>query len=726
MPETTGRKTILIVAGTLSAVLAVLIFWQVSLNVGIQPTDSEQTFLLFVLATLVSLAFLVFAFILTRSVLKLYLERRANQLGSKFKTKLVIGALALSLLPVFFLYYFSYVLTSRTLNRWFTLPIASVTRQTRDMVAQINSYPMKDTELNTAALSLASLGETLRAGKRDKVEQILELEAKRQVVDYLAVEVNNESWGAYPSALALAKELPLEDRRARRPLTRLLTKNKVAYAVAVMPIDPNRVPHPSGWIIAANELPEGLMTTLAQVNREQETYDRIYYENKSVRSIYTAIQALVTILILFISTWVALQLSKQVTVPIEALAEGTHQAALGNLGYRIGTHANDELGVLVRSFNDMMRQLEESGAELERRRRETEALLESIPTPVISLTRDRRVLRVNPAVERMFGAERARGATLRDVVGGFLGPEDHRELEHLLRRSLRRGLASGQFELTAMGKQLSVAVTVSALHGSKATPSTVANDIAYIVVIEDLSDLLHAQQAQAWREVAQRVAHEIKNPLTPITLSVERIRRRIDMLQQGGKLEEQADARQVVADCLALIEQEVGTLKTLVGEFSQLARFPKAHLEPDNLNGIVEGAIAVFDGRLDGIDIHLDLAQDLPPVNVDREQFKSVIVNLVDNAAEAMESSLLKELRISTARVPSSAGEFVEVVVSDTGPGVSPELKERLFLPHFSTKKRGTGLGLAIVSRILSEHRGSVRVEENGPVGARFIVEIPV
>src|SRR5713226_5006129 len=174
------------------------------------------------------------------------------------------------------------------------------------------------------------------------------------------------------------------------------------------------------------------------------------------------------------------------------------------------------------------------------------------------------------------------------------------------------------------------------------------------------------------------MAHEIKNPLTPIALSAERIRRRIELLEQGGTPEEEAEARRVVADCLTLIEQEVGTLKTLVGEFSQLARFPTAHLEPENLNAIVEGAISVFDGRLDGIQMHLDLAPDLPPVNVDREQFKRAIVNLVDNAAEAMEGSLLKELRIATARVPAS--EFIELVVSDTGPGVNAELKERLFL----------------------------------------------
>ena len=714
MSGTKSRKTFLITAGSLAGVLAVVIFWQVSLNVGIRPTDSEQTILLFVLSTLVSLTFLVFGFILTRSIIKLYIERRANQLGSKFKTKLVIGALALSLLPVTFLFYFSYVLTNRTLTRWFTQPFESVTRQTREIVAQITRYAAQETESDAGAIAQGPLGEALRAGDSEAALQLVEGEARRQGLNFLAVETNAGTWARFPAGRPdLLRELSLEERHARRPLSRVVSADGADYAVAVFPVDPAPAPNPRGWLIAANRLPAELTTKLAEMSREQEIYHRLHQENRVLRSIYIAILALVTVIILFIATWVALFLSKQVTVPIQALAEATHQVSLGDLSHRIHTRAVDELGVLVRSFNDMIAQIEESRAELERRRRETEAILESIPTAVISLSRDRRMLRINPAVERMFGPERARGATLRDL----LEPEDLREMEHLLRRALRQGLATSQFELSTAACKLSVAVTISALHG----PQDMGYDIAYIMVMEDISDLLHAQQAQAWREVAQRVAHEIKNPLTPIALSAERIRRHLERaISQGSDNE----TLRVIADCSALIDQEVGTLKSLVDEFSQLARFPQAHLVPANLNRIVETALGVFDGRLDGIRIDLDLAADLPLVNVDPDQFKRVIVNLVDNAAEAMEGSLLKELRISTALDPR--GEFVELVVADTGHGINAELKEKLFLPYFSTKKRGTGLGLAIVSRILAEHRGSIRVEENRPVGARFTIELPV
>jgi nitrogen fixation/metabolism regulation signal transduction histidine kinase len=718
MAEIKGRGRYL--ALTLLLVLAVTVFWQVSLKVGIMPADSQQTILFFVLSTLVSLTFLIFAFILVRNVLKLYVERRANVLGSKFKTKLVIGALALSLLPVCMLFYFSYALTNRTLTKWFTQPFDKSSKLTNAVVDAVTSYANRETESDTLAVAMGAVGDVLRAGKLDQVSGLLEHEAKREGVDFLTVETNSGRLGYFsgagPGLVAdMDSRISLADRRAREPRAlKVVTTGGVDYSVAIVPVDPGRVPYPRAWIIAANRLPAELTTPLVEIKREQATYDQLNQSYKQLRLNYLLILALVTVVLLFATTWAALFLSKQVTVPIQALAEATQQASMGNLDYRIKVRAVDELGVLVRSFNDMMTQLEESGTELERRRRETEAMLESIPTPVISLARDRRVVRVNPAVERLLGPQRAAAPTLREL----LTLDELRDVDHLLRRSLRQGIATGQIDMTTPKGKVSVAVTVSALRGG----SRIGSDIAYIIVMEDLSDLIHAQQSEAWQEVAQRVAHEIKNPLTPIALSAERIRRRLEQIPES----ERTEALQVIDDCSILIEQEVSTLKTLVDEFSLMARFPKAHLKEAAMNPIVESAIAVFDGRLDGIQVYMELSADLPEVNVDPEQVKSVIVNLVDNAAEAMEPCLFKEMRISTTRVGSPAGDFVEVAVADTGPGVSAELKEKLFLPYFSTKKRGTGLGLAIASKIITEHRGTIRVEENNPVGARFILEFPV
>jgi two-component system, NtrC family, nitrogen regulation sensor histidine kinase NtrY len=243
--------------------------------------------------------------------------------------------------------------------------------------------------------------------------------------------------------------------------------------------------------------------------------------------------------------------------------------------------------------------------------------------------------------------------------------------------------------------------------------------LGYVLVFEDLSDLLRAQKQAAWREVARRVAHEIKNPLTPIALSAERIRRH---LERGSPPD--AASLQVIRGCAETIGGAVETVRTLVDEFSTLARFPTAQPQSTNLNAIVENTLGMFNGRLDGIDVRTSLAADLPNVMADPEAIKRALANLVDNAAEAIQGSLVREIQISTA--PLETREMVEVSVADSGHGVTQELKEKLFLPYFSTKKRGTGLGLAIVSRIIEDHHGSIRVEENKPVGTKFIVELPV
>jgi hypothetical protein len=241
----------------------------------------------------------------------------------------------------------------------------------------------------------------------------------------------------------------------------------------------------------------------------------------------------------------------------------------------------------------------------------------------------------------------------------------------------------------------------------------------YVIVLEDLTDLLRAQKQTAWREVARRIAHEIKNPLTPLALSAERIRRHLERSSPPD-----AASLKVIRHCATTISSSVETVRTLVNEFSALARFPASKPQPSDINEIVHQALAMFDGRLDGIAVQTFLGSDLPRVQADPDAMKRAIANLVDNAAEALQESLMKQIVITTSVMEER--DAVEIVVADTGYGVTPEVKGKLFLPYFSTKRRGTGLGLAIVSRIIEDHHGSIRVEENSPVGARFIVELPV
>jgi hypothetical protein len=286
------------------------------------------------------------------------------------------------------------------------------------------------------------------------------------------------------------------------------------------------------------------------------------------------------------------------------------------------------------------------------------------------------------------------------------------DLDPLLRRADRMGMTAANLELTLPRAKLNLAVTVAALeHG--------AERLGYVLVFEDLSDLLRAQKQAAWREVAQRVAHEIKNPLTPIALSAERIQRH---LAKGSAPDEAS--RSVIRACADTIGNAVETVRALVDDFSVLARFPASHPQPASLNALVESALTMFNGRMEGIRVDTELATDLPKVMADAKAIRRAIANLVDNAAEAIQGAIVREITISTALVASR--DAVELVVADTGHGVSRDVKERLFLPYFSTKQRGTGLGLAIVSRIIEDHHGSIRVEENKPVGSRFVVELPV
>jgi PAS domain S-box-containing protein len=415
---------------------------------------------------------------------------------------------------------------------------------------------------------------------------------------------------------------------------------------------------------------------------------------------------------------------------VVALAEATQEISRGRLDYRVEVRAADEIGDLVHSFNRMAEELESSRRQieassrdlsaanvaLEQRRRHIETILESIPNGVLSLNAERRITHANHALLRLFHPAAAESGTPGVLIGASLkdvfAADVLEDLEPLLRRADRMGTTTTQMEMLVQRATLNVAVTVATLKHD-------GQGLGYVLVFEDLSELLKAQKQAAWREVARRVAHEIKNPLTPIALSAERIRRH---LHRGARPD--AASVEVLHNCAETIAGAVETVRRLVDEFSTLARFPTARPQPANINSIVESTLAMFNGRLDNIRVRTFLAPDLPSVMADPEAIKRALANLVDNAAEAMQEALFREIQISTAMIASR--DVVEITVADTGHGVTRELKERLFLPYFSTKKRGTGLGLAIVNRIVEDHHGSIRVEENKPVGARFVVELPM
>jgi hypothetical protein len=725
--ENSGRRRRVIFSLTAGVlVLFAVILWQTSFNLTLAPDSNQELIFFAALSAVIFLLFVALTFVLARNLLKLFAERRLGVLGSKLRTRLVVAGLLLSFLPVIMMFWFAYGLMNRSIDKWFSQPVEAVRQDTSAMASMISNYAAENARAE--AMSIASSPDTQRAFEGHSFSPVVGVFRRHEPTleggfAFAIADGNAEaSFGAPAPWPLLRGKLPQQPLLASLP-TRFAW-DKTEYILGTAPVGDR------GMILIAMPLPEKFSETVKQIEASQQRYLELAASRKLLRRTYMGYLLLLTVLVLFATTWLALFLSKLVTRPVAALAEAMQEISRGRLDYRVEVRAADEIGDLVRSFNRMAEELEGSrrqietssrevgvaNAALEQRRRHIETILESIPTGVVSLDAARRVTHVNHALLRMFhpvGGDSGKPARLIGAALPDLFPREVIEdLEPLLRRADRMGTTTTQMELILPTEKLNVAITVATLQHE-------SQRLGYVLVFEDLSDLLKAQKQAAWREVARRVAHEIKNPLTPIALSAERIRRH---LERGKQVD--AASVKVINSCAETISGAVETVRTLVDEFSTLARFPASKPQPADINWIVENTLAMFDGRLNNMNVRTSLSDGLPKVMADPDAIKRALANLVDNAAEAVQSSMVREISIVTALVGSR--DAVEISVSDTGHGVTQELKERLFLPYFSTKKRGTGLGLAIVSRIIEDHRGSIRVEENRPVGTRFVVELPV
>lgn len=703
-------------------VLFILVFSQTAFNIKqVYPRSVEQTLFLVALSTLVFLLLVALTFVLLRNLLKLYAERQLGVLGSRFRTRMVVAALLLSFAPVIVMFMFSYGLMNRSIDKWFSGPVEQIQEDSGHVAKILSSYAGENARQE--ALEIAASAETQQSFQSGNSAGVLREFRRHQptLAGGFAVAIADGnllgSWKLPGPWGAMRREFP--PLAAIQDEPQQWTSGNTQYLLAVAPVGA------SGKILVALPLPRDFTPILEQINKSQQSFLALSRQAKRIRGLYMLLLTLLTVLVLFAATWVSLYVSKLVTRPVAALAEATREISAGHLGHRIDVSAADELGQLVSSFNRMAADLESSrekieqssraladtNMELEQRRRHIETILENIPTGVLSVDAERRVSHTNQALGRMFwpsGGVPLPGAVLRDVF-----PLDvATDLTNLLRKADRMSVTTSQLEIPVGRHALNVAVTVSSVQHGK-------QRLGYVIVFEDFSDLLKAQKEAAWREVARRVAHEIKNPLTPIALSADRIRRH---LEKGSAPDDASLA--IIRGCAETIAGAVETVRSLVDEFSSLARFPAAQLRPADVNDIIENTLGMFNGRLDGIAVERQLAAGLPLAMADPEAIKRALANLIANAADAMQDSLLREIHISTALVESK--DAVEITVADTGHGVTHDLKEKLFLPYFSTKKRGTGLGLAIVRRIIEDHHGSIRVEENQPLGARFVMELPV
>jgi two-component system nitrogen regulation sensor histidine kinase NtrY len=494
-----------------------------------------------------------------------------------------------------------------------------------------------------------------------------------------------------------------------------------------------------GAVLTESLIPHSVNFRAYSVLEAYNVYTQLQGEKAKLRFNFILILTLSTLLIVFAFSWFAMYLAKRITVPIQALAEGAAEVATGNLDYRVVCEAFDELENLVVSFNRMTSDLQEnkarieaaqedlrqSNTQLDDRRRYIETILQAIATGVLSLDSGYRIRTLNRAAHQMLQVQgTVADLPLEEVVPGAACET----LRMLLQKSAVLGPVVRNVELALPGKRLHVATTVTPLLDSS------GQQRGWVVVLDDVTELLRMEKLSAWREVARRLAHEIKNPLTPIQLSAERLLRRYRQLLPSDESaplpQESWDAAfasfgNLMEECVRTITQEANSLKNLVDEFTRFARLPEIRLEDADLHGIIEHVLSLYNGRIQDVRLIRSFGGDIPSLRLDPEQMKRVLINLLDNALEAMsDSSGIKVLKIRTFR--NTPQRSVRMEISDTGRGFPREYQDSLFLPYFSTRKGGTGLGLAIVRQIISDHNGFVRAEPNTPLGTTIIIDLPL
>ncbi len=749
------RLTLSILGGS----LLLLLLGMSALNYfHLPPAPGESPFPVFLFTAITVILFLLLLLLvvlLTRNILRIYADGRSRVLGARLRSRMLLGALILSFTPIVFMALFSFLLMNRSLDRWFSQPVTRLRDQSLSVALELSRYVTGNARAE--AESLARSPEFLRSYAADN-PQALAAEMRRHhitleggfafvyrdaapMASYQAPAAAAPALQTWPDLGASATPPPTQSRRhALRPAGPYSPAQAPLAATALQGAESPDAPvlrlgggndfalgassfDDGGVVVVALPLPSGLGDTIGGIAAGTREYYATYRERRALRSTFLLLLSLVTTLTFFASSWLALFLSRQITAPVEALADAMDAIAEGDYRRRIAPTATEELSELIGSFNQMATDLEESrliadsstaqieqaNRRLEHRRHELELILETIPSGVAVLDGARSVLQVNRAFLGLAGAPAPQ-----PKLDQLLPPAILDEVLRLERRAQRMGVAGVELELPAPSGTRSLSVTIAVLHLG---PDSEGHDRrGSVLVLEDVSEVLQAQRQVAWKEVAQRVAHEIKNPLTPILLSAERIQRQLD---RNPHL-----ADPVVRKSTEVILGSVEGMRLLVDQFAALAEFPAAQPRSASLNAIAESALLQFHGRLANIRIDLALDPALPPVLADPHGLQRALAILIDNAAEAMSASFHRVLRIET-----SAGEhsgMAGLTVSDTGPGLSPEVRERLFLPWFSTKQRGTGLGLAIAAKIVADHHGTLRAEQRGASGASFILELPL
>lgn len=696
------------------------------------PFGLGTSLIFFTFQTLMVFLALLLLFLVVRNVVKLLFERRRGIIGAHLRTRLVAAFVFLTLGPTAIMFGLSVFFLNASITRWFDPQVQTVFDTSRGIIRRVYE------DNGERALHFAR-----RIARTITEERLLQIQQEAGLNELLAgaaadyglgmIEVLNGrgeviAWTARPE-LQINSYVPLPEEARANVLSaqegyfnQPLASGELVWGLA--PIPSSSGPHQVvGAVAAAKYMEQGLARQLRENLAALEQWERLKLEQSPLKRQHFTLLILITLVVIFLAVWFGFYLAKGVTVPIQLLVEGTRAVAMGNLDYRIELKAEDEIGTLVKHFNTMTADLSRSRAELTRahehlsrtnleldqRRRYMETVLARVAAGVFSIDSNGRLSTLNPAAETMLALKReeALGRPAEQVLPGPLAAF-WRELQDS--RSWKdRGSVERQVTVPGPDQTRVLRVTATRLLSDD------ASDLGLVAVLDDMSAIARVQRALAWREVARRIAHEIKNPLTPIQLSAQRL-----MRHYAERLPE--DDRTLLVEATRAIVSQVEELKDLVNEFSNFARLPAANPAPNDLNEVLTEAVALYRDAHRQITFELSLEKRLPIFDFDRDQMKRAIINLLENAVDSISGAG----RIEVESMFNEQMELARVEVRDTGRGVRPEDRERIFEPYYSTKSRGTGLGLAIVRRIITDHYGYIRVVPNSPQGTKMIIELPI
>jgi two-component system nitrogen regulation sensor histidine kinase NtrY len=731
------RRREIIVIFFLLILIGLLFYFQTHVSRWGDQIPIANNILVISLIGLNIILLLLLVFLILRNVVKLIFERKKKVLGSKLRTKLVLAFIALSLVPTILLFFIATQFITSSIERWFSIQVEGSLQESL-VVAQLYYQNTSNNALHYARQISQGL---IQQGLMEKPNQVVLydfLKSKRTEYNLAAVEIISHQLGK--PILVSGPNLPttsfppleskiLQETFRGKEVTKIQSLGQGDLIRGLVPIfSPQNPREVSGVLVVNYFLPQSLVSRITQISTAFEEYKQLRMLKDPIKFSYLITLSLVTLLIIFSATWFGLFLAKGITEPIQKLAEGTQKITKGNLDFQITKTAEDEIGTLVDSFNKMTQdlkasknqverahaELSKSNIELEERRRYMEIVLRDVGAGVISIGADGRILTINRSAEKILGIHAV--GVLGKVYSEVLQPEHlvlAEELVWAVNQAENHSITR-QMKLNVRNETLTLLVKVAILRDEE------NRYLGMVVVLDDLTQLQKAQRAAAWREVARRIAHEIKNPLTPIQLSAQRLRKRyLNQFAQDGA---------VFDECTQTIITQVEELKNLVNEFSSFARMPAAKPAPNNLNEILHEAMVLYEEGHKNIRFQFNPDDRIPVFNLDKEQIKRVMVNLLENAVAAV-GEVSGEPRDGQITVETRLDPFMNlalVEVADNGCGVSPQDKPLLFEPYFSTKASGTGLGLAIVNTIISDHDGYIRVKDNVPRGARFIIEIPI